>query len=1551
MNYFPVSHLPGAAPLGEVDKQEATPTLDKTFLEDVLDVAEVANPGSRSDALGRIDAEGVNLVGEARQSALGALPDAGKVLEDGILNREDPQAVRQHVESLLSKQDALVRNKPNLEGQLLASLEAAENVDINFVSNRSMMEKLLKKAIKDSGTEDQGILSGIVDWVDYNVAGMVGRTYEQLTDRTSRMGYTLMDIALLPPEESEAAMVDYIEGIRSEGLLNNNSEAWTQAIREFHSMGYNVSADVEFSMGVLDVATGYTAGAATQVGRRAAKKLLESKVARGATGRYNKIANIKGPKVAGEILEKAAEQGDDAALTQGGTSLLNPGSIPRTVKVTGGKVQLDNVVPNRPANDSLPTVPPSGVISPSVSSAPSPSLGTPANLGTPPSITTTVTPTVPPARAALARRNNEFMDIMEERVKKMSAGQMFSSEDIIRIQDDLKASWAARASSPVFDIKPMNLPFHELGFTVKIGDRFGNPFLDESMARKAIPTMSRDVQARVTPVPVDELDPSMGYVLQVEQRVSSNMADTAAFSLNPVSAIKRAISFLGSSSALDDINDISKGLDDNYGRAIRGEAANTALRKEVADKVRTVKKVSKDSLFTIGEVLRDLRDGVDATRKDQYSRTEFDLKFAGYHPNNRLPTEREYEAYLTIIDLEEAAWMAKASVKLDKFVAAGMESITFNGRKYIGKKVDLNNVPKTSGILDAAGNVVRKTNTTTGHTPFKSDAIYQLSDPLTNGITYIRNPEKVGILTHGDILPFNAGGRRTYKDGRYFIVSELNGTPAAKITALTQKQAETAKNQINEILEAVKRGDPNLDDVIKRNNDWDSSITDQRSFSKWMKENNVDFESRFTWKRDGGILQDKDFAPGAARIPGLTWQEKFAGSASRQDKPLVHFGGGASRVEDPLTSIGQTFASASHQLMNAVAINKGVQSWVKSLKENPSSGWNVPQDVMLTGDDFAIFRAAVPDPSGFTEQGRRLNDLRKIINQRHNISRSQGLEDSISQWLNNYAENILDSKLANVSVLGKRPVEWLGSRIVDMGNPADNLLKLGFGANFGFFSLDQTLIQASHGLMISPLIAGDTKGLRAVASFAGIRTALAARNTPTGDMAVKRLAKYIGEDEDTIKKLIEYIHTSGRSIQGSEMLEMGWAAGSVLNRTAGNSAPTAARKAWEQTKDVAGKAYDVSLSPYKSGEYLSRLSTMTSAFFSYRKQFPNGDPLSEEGLRWITRKEQAYSFHMTNSGRSWWQQGLGRFPTQWLAYPMRSMEAVFIGRDLSAAERARTTMAVFGIWGTQGVGLGYAADYLSEAMGIEPGSDIYNAIRFGVFDGLLGSVGVDVALVDRMAPFKGIIDTFSNLQEDPAYETLLGPSAGIVGGSVREFYSGFKNAWEGQMEMTKEDIFRAFRTVRTVDSISKAYSIYNYGYMNSKTGFKYDSEFSDMDAVIQAMGFAPRDVVVINNARTDKFKTDKELRETRKRYNTYMKTVLQKIGDDNPTIRQEGYELFKDIQTSVFALENLSKGEAVSIMNGLLKDNEDTINQLHANFIKQDRQFAADAFWKEVRGK
>lgn len=1773
MRYFPVNYLPGAGPLGGEEESPQDQGVDKTLVESTLDVHEAANPGSRDETLGKIDSEGLFIEAQAKAEVAAGLPNPSKIIDDGILNQQDPEAVRLSLEGLISKQDALSKVHPNLEAALLASLEESETMDINYVSNRDMMEKMLRKAYVEAGNDDVGILRTGFDFIDYHIFGMVGRTYEDLTNRTSRLGFTLNDIAKLPPDEAKEKMQLYTEEINKEGAFNNNSFAWDQALREFSSMGYNSDAGSDFAMGVVDVATSGTLAIASRAGKTAARKLMEQKILRSPLGRYNKVANIKGPEEAGKLVKAAAERGDPDAIVQGGTSLINLGAIPKKVVIQGvndpriggaagqaanaegvqynlsfrerlsrfkvkdvevalsripdadlskglseenllkieralgtnmpteaelnsfftnpqrmsvngttvvgggvrsvrkapeaanaeGKTynrsfrerlsdftvkefeELISMIPeanladglsgdnlllieraigkNNPTGEDLnkffagrkDRVSVDGVtsvgggvtsvraagqaandipsdfsnqlfssgsrvttgnasgINTGVSSfrglpsgaansggAPTGSRPTAANsVGAPTpqaSVGTTqvLQPPVPPAVASAGIRNNEILQIVEDTIKKRSAGTMFSEDDVLRITDEVKQSWVARASSPVFDIKPMDLPFHELGFAIKIGDKFGNPFFGEDLARKGAQVLSRDVQARVTPVPVDDLDPSKGYVLQLEQRIA-NSAAKAEFELNPVSAIRRLMgSTFGSSASMDVVEEMAKGANlakvDNYANAVRGQDAATKINKEVGNKLKFIKSIDKDSLFAIGEVFRDLRDGIDASRKDVYSVSEFEAKFAMFHPQRRLPTQRETEAYMNILDLEEAAWMVKASTKLNKFLEAGMESITLNGQKMVGKKVDFNSVPKDAGILDASGNVVRKINTTVGHTPFKTDAIFQLMDPLTNGITYIRNPEAVKPLAHKDVLPFNAGGRRTYSDGRYFVVfKNADGTPAAKLTALTQKQADTAGKQLNAILDAAKAGHPDLDSVVRSNNSWDPSVKSYQDFQKWLADNNVIGDGKFTWKTDGGILDDTDWAAGAARVPGLTWQEKVAGSASRQDKPLAKFGGGKAHVEDPLTSIGETFASATNQLTNAVAINKGVNAWVKALRASTSSGWTVPQEIQDSGDAFAIFRAAQPT-NQLTEQGRRLKEIRDIINRRHGIARSQNLEDVVQQWLNNYAENILDSKLSDLSVLDKKPIKWLGSRIVDMGNPANNLLKLGFGANFGFFALDQLIVQASHGLILGPIIAWDTRAMRAMMGTNSVRVALAARGTPTGDMAVQRLAKYLGEDVATTKKFIEYIEISGRSIVGTEAIEMGWAGSSVLNRKAGQSAPTAFEKGVEASKQAASSFFDKSLWAYKLGEHSSRLSTMSAAFFKYRKEFPLGDPLSEEGLAWITRKEQAYAFHMTNAGRSRWQEGLMRFPTQWLAYGMRSMEAVFIGRDLTAAERTRASLAMFAFFGTNGAALGWANDWMAEKLGIDPGGELYQAIKYGVLDAGLSALGVDVAISDRIAPIKGIVDTFQNVAEDSAVETLAGPSASIVGGGIRSLSSAINNIVEGNVPLTVQDLNNAARTIRSYDNISKAWGIYKYGFIMSKTGMKYEAEYDALDAVMQGLGLSPREVSLLNQKRSEKFKTDQEMRDLRKKYNSYMAIALAKIGSDLEFEKQKGYDLMRSIAVSIQALEGLSPSERYSLQRGLFLDKKDLVEEIYTNEVKREKAYSAEAFRRIMKG-
>lgn len=1156
-----------------------------------------------------------------------------------------------------------------------------------------------------------------------------------------------------------------------------------------------------------------------------------------------------------------------------------------------------------------------------------------------PTVNVTVPPvgaSVPPVpTAAKAIQTRSLTAKIEELKKKGWMGQDIDEGALAERANKIVDAYQKRTARPIFNSFVRTPMFEDHIAVAQFGDTEGKPFLDAGSADKYGKSLLQPLdRASYDIVQVDPLDETKGFVVQFEERVKkAGAADAIDTSLN-INPLKRILGrTVASSSATDDPR--------NYVRASQGEAEYTKVMAMAGDYAKVINKVSADSRWTIDQVLRNLRDGPDADVLDYYSPAEFSQKFMQIHPEHRLPTEAEQDAWAAVVSLDDADYFMSASRLLNKFVESGFKAISYNdGSRYIAKKVNVQDIPSNSNILEIGQRTFTKDQLQ--QVPDKASNVWLLSTGLgTKGdIHYIVNPDKVGILHYEDVLGRNAGGRRVYRE-KYFVAVEGPGGAAAKLTAKTEKEAKLATKQIQTIFDAIKNGSPNLDDIIKQNNDWNPGIADETSFRKWATDYNVDLDGRVAYKADSGVLSGADQLPG---MPSLTWAERITMQQSRSNEAIPSFGGGLANVEDPLSAIGQHFSTAAHMLTNSAAIRQGVDSWVRGVLEaTDSSGWEIPSDAIASGDYSRMFREAKMQ-GGRTELQEKFNDLRNIIDNRHNITQAMSTDKWIERNTQALGEWILDADTGGKkALLNNAPMRYLGGRIVEADSVHNNLLKMGFGATFGFFNFAQFAVQAVHGAVMIPIIGQTGPAAKALFLQPAIRAASASWGTATGRELTKRLAKTMGVPNKDIDDLITYIQQSGRMVVGQEALELGTLAGTGITRSGGvHAPPSALNAAMQKAGDITSRVYDSSFVFYRAGEKFSRLSSTSTAFFEYKKAFPNGDPLSASGKEWIMQRDQALSFHMTNAGRANWQQGLGRFPTQWLAYSFRSAESIFFGREFSKIERAKLAFAVTALWGANGFGQEWIADWGGEQFGIEPDSPFYTALKFGILDGILDGADVNISLGDRLAPFKGITDLWSDAGDATALETLVGPSGTIVGNGVSALWGTMSNLLSGQTAFAKEDFERALRTVSSVDALAKMRDILKFGYLRTKTGYKYEAGVEEADALIIAMGFSPTQIAEENSRRSRSFKDNKESQAFRKKISTIADKAFSLVELEDEDSKQAGFALLRDIDLEL-QTSNLSAYEQQRLRRSLMTEKQGTITRLHQTLLQQDKAYAARA--------
>jgi len=492
----------------------------------------------------------------------------------------------------------------------------------------------------------------------------------------------------------------------------------------------------------------------------------------------------------------------------------------------------------------------------------------------------------------------------------------------------------------------------------------------------------------------------------------------------------------------------------------------------------------------------------------------------------------------------------------------------------------------------------------------------------------------------------------------------------------------------------------------------------------------------------------------------------------------------------------------------------------------------------------------------------------------------------------------LGGQVAEYIFDGKVPFGVGKGKKLNLGDPTNLLLKVGFQSAFGFMNLSQFVMQGLHATTIMAI--SPRHGLNAAAMVFAQRGLLNAVKDPaTYKQGVARLSKYHGLTEEAAEELLEYIRTSGRAVVAGDALEAGTGHGRGISRWRGeNLRYSHLIGKTEQLTDAVGKGLDIGLYPFQAGERMSRLTAINTAFLEFKQQYPRLSALSDEGREWITRREQTLTFNMTTADRAKVQSSLMKVPTQWLSYSLRSAEAVFVGRGFTAGERARLFAILGPMYGLSGFGFTSAADYVGEKLGIEPGSTWYVGLKYGFYDALSyamagpeGALGVG----PRLAPIGAFVDTYKKIFEEETYQAIGGPSGEIAVDIGKSFVNALDNLINGHTVALTEDVLNVIRQPSALNNYAKAIGIFNNGQYRSKNGIAVGPEMNTAQALISAFGFTPLQIQEFYSRKKDDVYNKKELSAFRKEINTDAENAFRLIdaGDSR------GYELLNEIHAKI----------------------------------------------------
>jgi hypothetical protein len=309
-----------------------------------------------------------------------------------------------------------------------------------------------------------------------------------------------------------------------------------------------------------------------------------------------------------------------------------------------------------------------------------------------------------------------------------------------------------------------------------------------------------------------------------------------------------------------------------------------------------------------------------------------------------------------------------------------------------------------------------------------------------------------------------------------------------------------------------------------------------------------------------------------------------------------------------------------------------------------------------------------------------------------------------------------------------------------------------------------------------------------------------------------------------------------------------------------------------------------------------------------------------------------------------------KVPTQWLSYTLRSMESVFVGRNFTAAERARLfTVALAPMYGLTGFGLANAADYIAEKVGIAPDSNLYIGLKYGMLDALVAELSpVEISLGQRLAPVGAITDTYKKIFEDKTITALGGPSGEITGGVLAAASDAIWSLIHGQTATLTEDALKVLRQPSGLDNVAKAIGIWNNGVYRSKNGVALDSEMSVGDGIVALTGFTPLEVTENYSRLGQIYTSGKQFSDFRKEVNRDAELIFDLMKGDTEDV-DKALQLMKELHERI-SFSGFPSSQMASLRRAARTELETNWSKIQTNLIEQDRLFALQAARSILQG-
>jgi len=848
----------------------------------------------------------------------------------------------------------------------------------------------------------------------------------------------------------------------------------------------------------------------------------------------------------------------------------------------------------------------------------------------------------------------------------------------------------------------------------------------------------------------------------------------------------------------------------------RGEMSHSKIVSELSTRWRkAIRSTPKDELADTVALVKDFRDDpLLNKRTEALTDLEFSAEyFKRYHKD---PSPKTVEFYRTLRDISDLDYYLTADSMIKEAVNRGETMVKLNGVYTRARKVAPDNPDEP-----VWNNITNRVQKWSDIDPDKA-VVYEIADlydiPGTGKVRFVVGDTfTTRRLYHTDVLPYNFGGHRIYDEPLDFFIKQENslkladGTlaPARPVTFMavrTEKEAGLVAKQFNTIVDAANSGAKNIDEIVRRNNDWNLDIESFDDFKNFASERGLDITKKVEHVGDGDPISTF----GGKTTYGDAFRQQLNVSKKRGVRPLVGFGGRELKTLDPVKAVNRGFVRSAHKFADQAYLHNAITGWIKAAEKGGAI--TNAADIQHLAPKQRMLEAKL---SSVTSLGKALESERFTIKHRLMATSAQVQAErrTIKAWADwAYSNNY--QKLA-------KSLDWART-----SDPAGFIRAMAFHTKLGMFAIDQVYVQASQLISTMGIVSGSIGPHRAMRGMLGVmpmRLALVEKIPPA---ALKRIAKiqapFTGVSAEDFIQLRNWLKSTGRLNIGGSLVEINNDVAFLGNRFMD-----------------AGQVF------FKEGETIARVGAAFLNLVERRIKYGAEDIFDDAVTRKMIHRQDVLTASMTSASAAPWQRSLLAVPLQFTTFHVRMVEQIFTKEILTPSERVSLAlMHVFAFGAAAVPGIGYLQDKLAYEGAVDPSTGLYDLVRYGALDAALETLsGEETALSARLAVGEGVTDLFRNLVlgDETLLEVAVGPGGGIIWDSLTAV-AAMGKVFKGEYDYVEADVNRLARIVHSYDKGYQMWTALRLGEVTSrKTGDVTLSDMSTVDSYLNALGIPLRE--------------------------------------------------------------------------------------------------------------